>query len=84
MYFPSAVGVQSCVRLVDVDSDGRDDILIAVAMGIDMEAEKMTRNVAKTFCKDKGLRFKRCLMCIPTDKRGIILSSCPSYFSCVT
>ena len=48
-------GTQSCLRLVDVDGDGRQDILLGMSMGMDMDAEKMTRTVAKDFCKETGI-----------------------------
>ncbi|ELT88975.1 hypothetical protein CAPTEDRAFT_188461 [Capitella teleta] len=50
-------GTQSCIRLVDVDQDGRQDIIMALAIGLDMEMGEMTRSIAKDFCSDQGLTY---------------------------
>jgi hypothetical protein len=45
--------------LIDIDGDGRQDIIMALAIGMDIEMRELTRSKSKVFCEDRGTLFIR-------------------------
>ena len=49
-------GTESCIRLVDVDGDGVDDVIIGLALGKDVTS-MLTEESMGEFCRKNGTRI---------------------------
>ena len=47
------IGTESCIRLVDVDGDGVDDVIIGLALGKDVTS-MLTESSMADFCEKNG------------------------------
>ena len=59
MYFHCFTASESCVRLVDIDGDGKDDIIFAAGDGLNMDGVmeyKSDKYIdAENFCHSIGI-----------------------------
>lgn len=47
------IGTESCIRLLDVDGDGADDVIIGLALGKDVTSMLTEASMAE-FCRKNG------------------------------
>ena len=48
-------GTESCIRLIDVDGDGVDDVIIGLALGRDVSTMVVESTMDK-YCQEEGAR----------------------------